>query len=186
MRFRQKRRFMVRRDTLSSIREPVKNPVNIGAPRLAIVLARCWRAVGQIAELSVSEAGMCLTDFVALEALLHKGPLTITEIQEKVGLASGSMTAAVDRLEKKDFIRRRPSSEDRRAKLLELTPKGELTVKRVFDHHAAALESAMKVLTNAEKTRLHALLKKLGIFAAAMKHSLARNSHEVTHANRNR
>ncbi len=86
----------------------MKKSETIDAPRLAIVLARCWRAVGQIAEESVSEAGMCFTDFVALEALLHKGPLTITEIQQKVGLASGSMTAAVDRLEKKGFLRRKP------------------------------------------------------------------------------
>jgi hypothetical protein len=28
---------------------------------------------------------MCLTNFVAFEALLHKRPATITEIQEKVG-----------------------------------------------------------------------------------------------------
>lgn len=114
---------------------------------------------------------MCLTDFVALEVLLHKGPLTITEIQDKVGLASGSMTAAVDRLEKKGFIRRTPARNDRRAKLLELAPKGKVTVKRVFDHHAAALEAAMKVLNRSEKRRLHALLKKLGLFAAAVKHS---------------
>lgn len=159
---------------------------NIGAPRLAIVLARCWRAIGQVAEESVGEAGMCLTDFVALEALLHKGPLTITEIQGKVGLASGSMTAAVDRLEKKGFIRRKPSRSDRRAKLLELTPKGRLTVRKVFEHHAEMLESAMKVLNNAEKSQLHALLKKLGLFAAAVKHSQSRNSHEATHANRYR
>jgi MarR family 2-MHQ and catechol resistance regulon transcriptional repressor len=164
----------------------MKNAANIGAPRLAIVLGRCWRAVGQVAEESVREAGMCLTDFVALEALLHKGPLTITEIQEKVGLASGSMTAAVDRLEKLGFIRRKPSSSDRRAKLLELMPKGRLAVKRVFDHHVAMLESVMKVLNNAERSELHALLKKLGLFAAAMKHSRSRNSHEVTHANWNR
>ena len=116
---------------------------------------------------------MCLTDFVALEALLHKGPLMITEIQEKVGLASGSMTAAVDRLEKKGFIRRKPSSRDRRAKLLDLTPKGKLTVRTVFDHHAAMLESAMKVLNGAEKSQLHALLKKLGLFVATMNHSNA-------------
>ena len=129
---------------------------------------------------------MCLTDFVALEALLHKGPLKITEVQDKVGLASGSMTAAVDRLEKKGFMSRKPSSSDRRAKLLELTPKGRLAVKRVFDHHAAMLESAMKVLDHAEKSQLHALLKKLGLFAATRKHSQSPNSHEVTHANRNR
>jgi MarR family 2-MHQ and catechol resistance regulon transcriptional repressor len=147
----------------------MKKTVNIDAPRLAIVLARCWRAVGQVAEESVREAGMCLTDLVALEALLHKGPLTITQIQDKVGLASGSMTAAVDRLEKKGFIRRRPSSNDRRVKLLALTSKGKLTVKRVFDHHEVVLESAMKVLNEAEKRQLHVLLKKLGLFAAASK-----------------
>lgn len=127
--------------------ESMKNIANITAG-LAIILARRWRAVGQVAEESLREAGMCLTDFVALEALLHKGPLTITEIQDKVGLASGSMTAAVDL--RKSFIRRKPSGNDRKAKLLELTPKGRLTVKRVFEHHAAMLESAMKV---ADRTR---------------------------------
>jgi MarR family 2-MHQ and catechol resistance regulon transcriptional repressor len=145
--------------------------VKISAPRLAIVLARCWRAVSQVAEESVRGPGMCLTDFVALEALLHKGPLTITKIQDKVQLASGSMTAAVDRLEKKGFIRRTPALNDRRAKLVELTAKGRSTVKVVFAHHAAVLEETMKVLSNAERSQLHGLLKKLGFFAAAIKHS---------------
>jgi MarR family transcriptional regulator, 2-MHQ and catechol-resistance regulon repressor len=149
----------------------MRKAVKIEAPRLAIALGRCWRTVSQVAEESVRDAGMCLTDFVALEALLHKGPLTITEIQDKVQLASGSMTAAVDRLEKKGFVRRTPSRNDRRAKLLELTPKGRFTVKAVFDHHAAVLEETMKGLSNAEKNQLHGLLKKLGIFAAASKHS---------------
>lgn len=149
----------------------MREAVKLDASRLAIVLARCARAVDQIAEESVRDAGMCLTDFVALEALLHKGPLTITEIQDKVQLASGSMTAAVDRLEKKGFIRRTPSSNDRRAKLLELTHKGRSTVKAVFDHHAAVLEQTVKVLSNREKSQLHGLLKKLGLFAAAIKQS---------------
>ena len=149
----------------------MKESGRISAPRLTIVLARCWRAVSQVAEQSVREAEMCLTDFVALEALLHKGPLTITEIQDKVQLASGSMTAAVDRLEKKGFIRRTPALNDRRAKVVELTLKGRSTVKAVFDHHAAVLEETMKVLSNAEKSQLHGLLRKLGLFAAAIKHS---------------
>jgi MarR family transcriptional regulator, 2-MHQ and catechol-resistance regulon repressor len=153
----------------------------IDAPRLAIVLARCARAVSQVGEASVREAGMCLTDFVALEALLHKGPLTITAIQDKVQLATGSMTAAVDRLERKGFIRRRPAGNDRRAKLLELTGKGRATVKRAFDHHAAALEAGMKVLTHREKSQLHALLRKLGLFAAAIK---ARGTDQARNANR--
>jgi MarR family 2-MHQ and catechol resistance regulon transcriptional repressor len=115
---------------------------------------------------SIEEAGLCLTDFAALEALLHKGPLTITQIQSKVPLALGSMTAAVDRLEKKGLIMRTLASDDRRVKVLKLTPEGKRTVEKAFSRHAAELESAMAVLNASEKRQLHVLLKKLGLFAA--------------------
>jgi len=140
--------------------------VHIEAPRLWLVLARCHRALSHIAERSIEEAGLCLTDFAALEALLHKGPLTITEIQGKVLLASGSMTAAVDRLEEKGLIRRRPTPSDRRAKVLHLTREGRRVVETAFRRHAVELESAMAALNATEKLHLYALLKKLGLFAA--------------------
>jgi MarR family 2-MHQ and catechol resistance regulon transcriptional repressor len=138
----------------------------VEASRLWIVLARCHRALSQIAERSIKEAGLCLSDFAALEALLHKGPLTITEIQGKVLLASGSMTAAVDRLENKGLIKRGPAPSDRRAKVLRLTPEGRWVVESAFSRHAAELESAMAVLNPSEKRQLYGLVKKLGIFAA--------------------
>ena len=138
----------------------------VEALRLWLVLMRCHRALSQIAERSIEDAGLCLTDFAALEALLHKGPLTITEIQGKVLLASGSMTAAVDRLEKKGLVVRRPAPIDRRAKVLDLTPEGRRVVKTAFSRHAAELQSAMAVLNPSEKRQLYALLKKLGLFAA--------------------
>jgi MarR family 2-MHQ and catechol resistance regulon transcriptional repressor len=144
----------------------VSAKVNVDAPRLWLVLTRCHRALSQIAERSIVDAGLGLTDFAALEALLHKGPLTITEIQGKVLLASGSMTAAVDRLEKKGLIKRGPAASDRRAKVLRLTPEGKRVVESAFSRHAAELESAMAVLNPSEKRQLYALLKKLGLFAA--------------------
>ena len=139
-----------------------------GAPGLWLVLSRCHRALSQIAERSIEETGLCLSDFVALEALLHKGPLTITAIQAKVLLASGSMTAAVDRLERKGLIKRGPAPSDRRAKLLHLTPEGKSIVETAFSSHAAQLESAMAVLNGNERRELYTLLKKLGLFAAGM------------------
>jgi MarR family transcriptional regulator, 2-MHQ and catechol-resistance regulon repressor len=138
----------------------------LDAPRLWIVLSRCYRTLSQIAERSVRESGLGLSDFAALEALLHKGPLTITEIQSKVLLASGSMTAAVDRLEKKGLLIRRSTPTDRRAKVLELTSKGRRVVEAAFQRHAEELEAAMANLSGTEKRQLHGLLKKLGLFAA--------------------
>lgn len=136
------------------------------APRLWIVLSRCYRAVSQIAEHSIAAAGLGLSDFAALEALLNKGPLTITAIQAKVLLASGSMTAAVDRLERKGHVTRKATPTDRRAKVLELTPQGKRVVAAAFHRHAAELEAAMAVLNGTEKRQLYGLLKKLGLFAA--------------------
>ena len=141
----------------------------VEAPHLWIVLSRCHRAVSQIAERSVAEAGLGLSDFAALEALLHKGPLTITEIQAKVLLASGSMTAAVDRLERKGLLIRKTTPSDRRAKLLELTPEGRRVVAAGFRRHAAELEAVMAVLSGAEKRQLYGLPKKVGLFAAEMR-----------------
>ena len=141
----------------------------VGAPGLWLVLMRCHRALSKIAERSIQGTGLCLTDFAALEAILHKGPQTITEIQGRVLLASGSMTAAVDRLEKRGLIRRTSTPEDRRAKVLKLTPAGRRVAETAYGRHAAELESAMAVLSSTEKQELRASLKKLGLFAAGVR-----------------
>jgi MarR family transcriptional regulator, 2-MHQ and catechol-resistance regulon repressor len=119
-----------------------------------------------LAERSITDAGLCLTDFAALEALLHKGPLTITQIQDKVLLASGSMTAAIDRLEKRDLVVRKATSADRRARLVELTPAGRMVAEDYFTKHARDLEALMSVLSPKERKQLYASLKKVGLLAA--------------------
>lgn len=134
--------------------------------QLWIVLARCHRAVSALVERSIANLGLCLSDFMVLEALLHKGPLTISDIQAKVLLASGSMTAAVDRLEKRSLVVRKMTSADRRARVLELTPEGRLLVEQAFKEHEEDLNGVMSVLDPAEKAQLYGPLKKLGQFAA--------------------
>src|SRR5947209_4799079 len=108
----------------------------ITAPRLWLVIAKSYRALSLLAERSIANTGLCLTDFAALEALLHKGPLTISQIQEKVRLASGSMTAAVDRLEKLGLIIRKSSPSDRRARVVQLTAKGKRLAAPSFQRYA--------------------------------------------------
>jgi len=137
------------------------------APRLWIVLARCYRALAMSVERSIADLGLCLSDFMVLEAVLHKGPLTISEIQAKVLLASGSMTAAVDRVESMGLVVRKTTAKDRRARVLELTPKGRRLIEKTFEEHARHLEQVMSVLDAGEKRALHAGLKKLGLFVAA-------------------
>jgi MarR family transcriptional regulator, 2-MHQ and catechol-resistance regulon repressor len=139
----------------------------ITAAKLWTVFAKAHRAVAAHVEDSVSRHGLCLSDFMALEALLHKGPLTVGEIGARVLLASGSMTAAIDRLEKMGLVRREFTEKDRRARVIHLTPRGKRLVKTVFEAHSHDLEVLMAVLDGRERTELYKLLKKLGLFAAA-------------------
>jgi MarR family 2-MHQ and catechol resistance regulon transcriptional repressor len=143
-----------------------KNSDRVSAPRLWLVIAKSYRALSLLAEQSIASTGLCLTDFVALEALLHKGPLTISEIQDKVRLASGSMTAAVDRLEKLGLVVRKSIPSDRRARVVELTVPGKRLAASCFERHAKDLEALMSVLSEKEMEQLHGSLKKFGLLAA--------------------
>jgi MarR family transcriptional regulator, 2-MHQ and catechol-resistance regulon repressor len=138
------------------------------AGQLWVVLARCHRALSLLVERSVANAGLGLSDFMILEALLHKGPLTIGEIQLKVLLASGSMTAAVDRLERKGCIIRKLDAQDRRARVLELTPEGRKLIKKISAKHLAELQTWVSVLNEKEMEQAYGILRKLGLHAAAI------------------
>jgi len=142
----------------------MSNPMT--APKLWWVIARSHHALRLLAERSIANTGLCLSDFGALEALLHKGPLTITEIQDKVMLASGSMTAAVDRLEKMGLVVRKATAKDRRARVVQLTPEGKQVAASSFERHAKDLEQVASVLSEKDKRQLYGSLKKLGLRAA--------------------
>jgi MarR family 2-MHQ and catechol resistance regulon transcriptional repressor len=142
----------------------MSNPIT--APKLWWVIARSHHALRLLADRSIANTGLCLTDFAALEALLHKGPLTISDIQDKVMLASGSMTAAIDRLENMRLVVRKSTAKDRRARVVQLTPEGKRVATASFEKHAKDLEQVASILTEEDKTQLYVSLKKLGLFAA--------------------
>ena len=68
---------------------------------------------------------------------------------------------AVDRLEKKELVKR-THTDDRRVRLVELTAKGRALVSKTFREHAAAMERVAGVHSKEERRMLLELLKKLG------------------------
>jgi len=131
-----------------------------------LVLMKAYHALAARAEesLSLSETGLGDSDFRVLEALLSKGPLPVNTIGPKVWLTPGSISVAVDRLEKKKLVKRR-ATDDRRVRLVELTAKGRELVAKTFEKHAAAMEKATS-LSKEDRLKLLELLKKLGKGAA--------------------
>lgn len=126
-----------------------------------IALAHSYRAMSSSIEKSFANTGLSLTDFMLLEALLHKGPMTITEIQAAALLATGSMTAAVDRLEARGLIVRTLTQQDRRARVLELTKEGTAVIGTAYEQHSTQLKRWMNVLSAEERAVTFASLRKL-------------------------
>ncbi|MDX6532108.1 MAG: MarR family transcriptional regulator, and catechol-resistance regulon repressor [Blastocatellia bacterium] len=132
-----------------------------------LVLWKASRAAQAYAEKSILELELCGSDFAVLEAVLHKGPLPVNEIGKKVLLTSGSITVAVDRLEKKGLVERRAHGTDRRARIVHLTKEGRKVITRAYADHAADMERLSSAsLTRAERKTLIRLLKKIGYEAA--------------------
>jgi len=128
-----------------------------------LVLSKAFRALAAHTEkgLNLSRTGLGDSDFRVLEALLHKGPLPVNTIGPKVWLTPGSISVAVDRLARTALVRRK-NTDDRRVRMVELTPKGRALITKTFRDHAAAMEEAAGVLSKEERLMLLRLLKKLG------------------------
>jgi len=65
--------------------------------------------------------GVNRTDGRCLDVIQQTGRISAGELAERAGLTSGSVTAVIDRLEAKGYVRRAADPEDRRRVLVELT-----------------------------------------------------------------
>jgi MarR family 2-MHQ and catechol resistance regulon transcriptional repressor len=131
-----------------------------------LVFMKVFQALFPHAAESIRRTELGDSDFRVLEVLLNKGPLPVNTIGPKVWLTPGSISVAVDRLVKKGLVSRKDHPDDRRVRRVELTPKGRALITRGFREHAAAMETAVSVLSKKERLTLLRLLKKLGKHAA--------------------
>jgi MarR family 2-MHQ and catechol resistance regulon transcriptional repressor len=136
------------------------------ALRLWVVLARAYAAVTRHADADVARHGLTGSEFGILEALYHKGPLLLGEIQRKVLVSSGGITFLVDRLAARGLVERRACPEDRRARYAALTPDGEALIERIFPEHRERLHAVLGGLTAGEQQEATRLLRQLGRAAA--------------------
>ena len=146
---------------------PTRNPSREAATRVWLVLWKAAHAIEQNAIRSVSALGLGRSDFAVLEVLLHKGPQPVNIIGRKVLLTSGSITAAVDRLESRKLLQRTADPKDGRSRIVQLTETGRHLIERAFQKHAMDMEETMAVLRSGERVELVRLLKKAGMWAAA-------------------
>ena len=137
------------------------------AAALWVVLARAYHSMAAFVERSVAALDIGLSDFMILEALLHKGPLTMSELCEAALITNASMTAAIDRLEERAFVERVASKEDRRVRRAQLTAQGATLIRRLYARHERDLDEVMSAIPAAQRAELRRGLKTIGLAAQA-------------------
>ena len=133
-----------------------------------LVMMKAMRALTKYAAAAIEETGLGLSDFGVLELLLHKGPLPVNTIGPMVDLTPGSISIAVDRLFAKGLVSRVESPEDRRIRIVALTPRGKDLIVSAFRKHSAQMKRVFSELSPEELRGLEGMLKKVGQRAAAL------------------
>src|SRR5579862_451715 len=139
-----------------------------GTDHVWLVMMKAMRALTRYAAAGIEETGLGLSDFGVLEILLHKGPLPVNTIGPIVDLTPGSISTAVDRLVEKGLVSRVESAEDRRVRIVALTPRGKDLIVRAFRKHSLQMKRVFAELSPEELRALEMKLKKVGKRAAAL------------------
>jgi MarR family transcriptional regulator, 2-MHQ and catechol-resistance regulon repressor len=135
---------------------------NTSAVHVWLVLWKAYRSVFAAATSQIKTLCLGDSDFRVLEALLHKGPLPVNTIGPKVELTPGSISVAVDRLEKRGLVTRKLDPGDRRVHTVHLTAEGKSVIRQAFAHHQSEMEHVFQDLSRHDRSALVALLRKLG------------------------
>lgn len=117
------------------------------------------RATSKIHE-HLKDDNLTVSQFGVIEALYHLGPLSQSELGEKILKSNANLTTVVDSLEKKTLVVRKRSDEDRRMVTVHLTEPGRELIAKVFPRHAKVVTRELEFLNDKEKDALEKLLRK--------------------------
>jgi MarR family transcriptional regulator, 2-MHQ and catechol-resistance regulon repressor len=112
---------------------------------------------------AVRDRGITATQLGVLEAVLHVGPMTQSQLCDKLLTSGSNLTTVLDNLERRGWVRRERSASDRRVQVVHLTPAGRETIEAVFPAHVARIAELFGALSMDEQRDLGRLCRKLGV-----------------------
>lgn len=112
--------------------------------RLSKKIVEFYERLSSWEESVVRNSGLTTAQAHTIEMVGHSGAVKMKDLAEKIGITTGTLSVAVDRLEKKHLLKRTQHHTDRRAFLIELTPEGEACFR---EHHEFHLKMTRKIIS---------------------------------------
>lgn len=117
-------------------------------------------AVGLFME-ETAEFDLTPVQFAALASVARQPGLDQRTLARSIGFDTSTTGGVIDRLERRALMQRRPSPDDRRVRLLHVTPAGAALLAQVMPAMLAAQKRILAPLPAAERTQFLRMLTTL-------------------------
>jgi len=102
--------------------------------------------------------GLTFPQFMVMEALLNKGPMTVGEIKDVILSSSGTIPVIINNLVKMELVIRVKDPGDQRKSVVTLTEQGRELIEKICPENEAMYTERFSVWTKEEKKELIRLL----------------------------
>lgn len=126
--------------------------------RLWIEFSRLNQVITREIFKDFGEFDLSPSQFAVIEALYHKGDLTVGQITKAILMTAGNLTVVIKNLEKRGLISVCPGT-DRRVKILSITPHGRDILEQVFPLHLKRLDHLLNTYDEVQKDELITTLR---------------------------
>lgn len=100
------------------------------------------------------ENGLTGTQFSVLEVLLHKGDISVGQIQKLILGTSGNIPFVVKNLQRDGLVHRQKNNKDGRVSIISLTAEGRRIVEKVYIVQKNRLEFLLEDIDSEKKSYL--------------------------------
>jgi DNA-binding MarR family transcriptional regulator len=98
-----------------------------------------------------------------IEIIGNQREITMQELASKASVKQSTMTAMVDKLIKKGFVKRYRSEDDRRIVLVQLSKHGEMACAEHKKVHQNITNLWLKILSEKERSDLMKIMEKIAL-----------------------
>lgn len=127
-----------------------------------IGMSRALNKINKTTNKIYQKYGLTIGQFAVLEALYHKGDLSVGEVQEKILSTSGTIPVIVKNLEKENYLIKKQDMYDKRKHILSITDKGRSLMDQVYPENEDIIVSMIGKLNKEEKENLIRYMKIIG------------------------
>ncbi len=145
---------------LASAQTRSPSPAQVPA-QASVLIARIARVVRQRFEQVLTPLGLSQRDVIALTYLRGHGPTPQQLLAERLRLDASSMVCLLNDLEESELVLRRRDRADRRRAIVQLSDKGERTLREVDAAVDVVEQEMLTGLDSDERSTLHRLLARL-------------------------